>query len=70
MTASFLVAVVLVAWGVKARRVKGGSLTVGVLLGLILMGTSAGPPLARAVQSSADAVGQGAVVAFHRVVGR
>jgi hypothetical protein len=70
LTTGFIVGVLLVGWGVKAKRVKSGSLTAGVLLGLILMGTPAGPPLARAVQTSADAIGRGAVAAFHAVAGR
>jgi hypothetical protein len=70
LTTGFVVGVVLVVWGIKAKRVKGGSLTVGVLLGLILMGTPAGPPLAKAVQTSADAIGHGVAVALHTVVGR
>lgn len=70
VTMSLVVGVMLVGWGVKAKRVKGGSLTAGVLLGLILIGTPAGPPLARAVQTSADAIGHGVVTAFHTVAGR
>lgn len=70
LTTSFIVGVVLVAWGVKAKRVKGGSLTAGVLLGLVLMGTPAGPPLATAVQTSADAIGHGVASAFHKIAGR
>jgi hypothetical protein len=70
LTTGLVVGVVLVAWGVKAKRVKAGSLTAGVLLGLILMGTPAGPPLATATQTSADAIGHGVAAAFHKVVGR
>ncbi len=69
LTTSFVVGALLVIWGVKAKRIKGGSLFAGVLLGLVLMGTPAGPPLASAAQSSADAVGRGVVSAFHSVLG-
>ena len=70
LTMSFVVGALLAVWGVKAKRIKSGSLMAGVLLGLVLMGTPAGPPLASAAQSSADAVGRGVVSAFHAVVGR
>jgi hypothetical protein len=70
LTMSFVVGALLVGWGVKARRIKSGSLMAGVLLGLVLMGTPAGPPLAQAAQASAGAVGHGLVAAFHSVVGR
>jgi hypothetical protein len=70
LTMSFVVGAVLAIWGIKTKRVRSGSLIGGVLLGLILMGTPAGPPLAAAVQSAADEIGRGAVSAFHAVMGR
>lgn len=70
VTISFVVAALLVGWGLKARRLKGGSVLAGLLLGLVLTGTPAGPPLAHAVQNAAVSIGHGVVTAFHTVVGR
>lgn len=66
LTMSFVVGVVLAGWGLKSKHLAGGSLLAGILLGLILIGTPAGPPLAHSVQEAADAVGQGVIDAFRQ----
>jgi hypothetical protein len=67
VTAVFVVAAGLTVWALKAKTLKGGSLAVGVALGLLLVGTPAGPPLAGAMHNAGGALQSGVVSAFRAV---
>lgn len=59
--------VVLVALVLARNKVQHASLAAGAILGMVLMSTQLGPPLAEAVQTSATAIGQGVMNVFSSV---
>ncbi|MQA14432.1 MAG: hypothetical protein GEV09_09735 [Pseudonocardiaceae bacterium] len=63
------VALVVVLLGLVLLRNKldHGSLAAGVLLGLVLMSTQLGAPMADAAQSATTAIGQGVMDVFASV---
>ena len=56
--------VVLALLVLMHRKLNHGSLAVGVLLGLVLMSTQLGAPLAEAAQSATTAIGEGVFSVF------
>jgi hypothetical protein len=56
--------VVLVALVLLRNKLQHASLAAGAILGLVLMSTQVGPPLAEAAQSSATSIGQGVMDVF------
>ncbi len=56
--------VVLVALVLARNKLNHASLAAGAILGLVLMSTQLGPPMADAVQTSATAIGQGVMDVF------
>lgn len=61
--------VVLVVLVLMRNKLNHASLAAGVILGLVLMSTQLGPPLAEAAQSSATSIGQGVMNVFASVGG-
>ena len=59
--------VVLVLLVLMHRKLNHGSLAAGVLLGLVLMSTQLGAPLAEAAQSATTAIGEGVLSVFQSV---